>query len=130
MTECIRRVRVNPIDWATQLFPDTSMSHITFNPKLDQQYFIRRQAASDGTQSLVYQTIAEALWPIVAKASYYRPDNPTADFSDVTDIEYEVGMMLWITKFGIMPIAGGNLSGQRDRIVIPVLANLVRGDGQ
>lgn len=121
------RRRENPIEWMRGFWPDADLSHITFNPKVEKQYRIRRQGGSDGTLALVHADMQEALLPLVNMQTFYKPDQPDCDLTGVRRIEYEVGLMSWVTGYGRIRLrCGGVHNGEIDRFSIPVRATLIR----
>lgn len=95
-------------------------SHITYDPHLKPQYRIRRGTKHDGTLIFTIEVMRIALQNLIERTSYYKPHGePTGP------MEYTVGPIYLFCVYGMVDLPIGRYPGQRERVVIPVVAREV-----
>jgi hypothetical protein len=120
------RERIDPLLLARQIWIDSALAHIHFNPNTVRQYRRSYQHATDGTYMFDLYAIYDLMLPLVARTSFYKPDQPDGDLSGCIDIQYEVGYLSIATVYGTVDLPAGHYPGQRQRFRLPVHATLVR----
>lgn len=111
------RMKVNPVEYLAKR--GIVAPHIVFDPSVSPQYRIVRQSAHDGTMIFTQELIENTLTPLIAKASFYRPNPPTEAQEDA--VIYRVGW-LWIsTVIGMVDLPCGRRHGERQRTRLPVV---------
>lgn len=95
---------------------------ILFDPGVDPQYEIRRQATHDGTRLFSVDLMRTAFFPLLAKMSYYIP---MGDPPEGMEPRYTIGRVKRFAVFGLFSVPAGTIYGMRERVVIPVRVKFV-----
>lgn len=104
---------------------NVDLSHIEYDPTLKHgQYSIIRQCGHDGTLFFTVEMMQKALLPLINKQSYWKKNTPK-NWDDVIDIRYKIGRMKHATVFGKVKLQCGTYPGQRERIRIPVICEII-----
>ena len=111
-----RKARHNPIELMLKLYPDASLRHITYDPKLKKgEYEIIRQGTHDGTLIFTQEILQKSVLNILNETSYYIKTKP--DWSRLKGIVYTIGKIKHCTVYGDVSM--------KERIRFPVICEYI-----
>lgn len=124
MKSSFSRSHHNPLDLIKNYWPDADISHIEYEPSLKKgQYSIIRQCGGDGTLLFTIEMFQKALIPLLNKQSFFTKLNP--DWNLIKDIRYKIGPIKHATVRAMVQLNCGKYPGQRERIRIPVICEII-----
>ena len=92
-------------------------SHVSYDPGVEQQYFLRRGARHDGTRIFTIELLGRALLELANGTTYYKPMGAP---STARQIRYTIGRIRFISCEQMVDLPCGRQPGLRERVVIPV----------
>ena len=118
-----KKERHNPLDLIKSFWPEADVSHITYDPNLnDKDFNVIRQSGGDGTLLFTLEMLQKGLIGIVNMESFCKSNEPS-DWSKVKSIRYTIGSMKHATVYGMIHLGCSSerkYHGQRERIRMPV----------
>lgn len=122
-----RREKINPLEFIKANWPDFDCSHITYDANFkrsSREYWIVRGGGHDGTQLFTWEMLRDAVAPLMLQQSCLKSKIPDAEAG--RGMRYVVGPMLLATVFGMVDLKCGRYPGQRERVRIPVICEVVK----
>lgn len=122
-----RKELINPIEFIKSNLPNAYTDHIEFDPKMkrsDREYWIIRGGGHDGTQLFTWETLRDAVLPLMQMQSFFKSKEPDS-WEGIVGIKYKVGYISLATAYGMVNLRCGRYPGQVERVRIPVRCELV-----
>lgn len=101
--------------------------HIAFDPRMTPQYRIRRACAHDGTLLFSMELMHLAFENLFNRSSYYVPMGPPPAGMQP---KYIVGTIKRFSVYRKVQVPAGNIIGERECVVIPVMCEYVPLDAE
>lgn len=99
------------------------INHITYNPDVEQDYYIIRGQKHDGLLCFTRDLFKKALMCLVNRSTFYKPDTPTDE--QQKNMKYEIGDIKLTSKYGRYTLQEGTdsevtINGVDETLKIPV----------